>query len=142
MADRLLKMQFVLISRSIEPGWKLRDKLPNGSAEAWAVCGTSLKNGMAAFRLSRDRQVGGRLFVRGSPFLKPSVMSAVCFWPRGSMVRGKGVVRGAWWQLRTGVQHDLCSFTYWSAVLNSPHTVILQAMPLPVYRTTSAVPYA
>ena len=48
-ADRLLKMQFVRIGRAVEPGWKLRDQLPNGSAQAWEACSTSLKNGVAAF---------------------------------------------------------------------------------------------
>ena len=83
MSDRQLKLQFVLIGRSTEPGWKLRDKLPCGSAEAWTVCSASLKNSVAAFRQSYDRQVwyrecvfidhspvqlsGGLLFVHASP---------------------------------------------------------------------------
>ena len=49
-ADRLLKMQFVRIGRAVEPGWKLRDQLPNGSAQAWEACSNSLKHGEAAFR--------------------------------------------------------------------------------------------
>ena len=78
MSDRQLKLQFVLIGRSTEPGWKLRDKLPSGSAEAWAVCSTSLKNGVAALEQSYGRQVWYRECVFNcSSIIPPSNLAVV-----------------------------------------------------------------
>ena len=83
MSDRQLKLQFVLIGRSTEPGWKLRDKLPSGSAQAWAVCSASLKNGVAAFRQSHDRQVcTGSGNVCSSIIPRPNLAVVSCFFMR------------------------------------------------------------